>query len=282
MITKAQKSLQAMIAINDLKKTFYCYICDATTQYALDHKNMVISYTQGFCTSIIANYREMIHFVHIEFIRYASSLLQYTECYETNANAYNIPFTNFLKKYLRRIPFIRNCLRTAVRKPEDAAKECWFICNKYSLQKVSEFFEGEFKLLSRIKLAVTSFIRKFEQGDRFTGVKNVGPVDVSGKPLDLSSIENVDGLLIEPVAPGLLITNKKFVLNDTDRPFILGRSSDVRYNGIDLQHLVDVNKFLRGIGLPELSIQHEVSKNVRYQQRYYHNLNKTFYDDVLA
>lgn len=122
-----------MSSLNELKKTFYCYICDASSQFSIDHKNKLITYAPNFCTSLIYVYREMIHFLNVEFIKYANNFLQYVECYETDSNVYDFPFTNFLKKYLRRIPFIERCLQSAIKTPEVAIKDCWFICNKYSL-----------------------------------------------------------------------------------------------------------------------------------------------------
>lgn len=78
-----------------------------------------------------------------------------------------------------------------------------------------------------------SFLRKFEQGDRFLNMTNIEPIDDKGNPLNINNVFNIDGLLLEPVSPGLLISNKRFILNDTDRPLILGRSSHTNFNGID-------------------------------------------------
>ena len=222
--------------IHQYKSSLYCLVCNAHEQQYFDPINKTITISQDFCRMLLIEKEGYLKFAHILFVEFMDSLLQYVQCFETDAKVYNFPFLNFLTKYKRRIPFIKNCFENLESK--NFMKYCWFICEKYDLMRVSPFFDGEVKLLRRVQIAIFSFIRKMEiETTRYNRIKN--------KPFLLAKT-NVNGMLVEPLNPSHLHT-QAFYLAKKERKKLLGKL-DTRMKLPHKQAYDLLDKFLKALG----------------------------------
>jgi hypothetical protein len=194
---------------------------------------------------------------------------------------------------LRRIRFIKKCLKATNNNEEGYLKTCWFICNKYSLTKFSKFFDGDLRLAMRVKLATFSFLRKFrlqvktykQRQKKLSNIKGGGKQKGKGKgKRRIRTIRNVNGLLVEPVQPSLLITHKKFVLQRKIRPQTLGEKSRFGFPDYTDEEIQAINETLKGMNYGSLeTIRRKFYEESQIQeQNYYSSLNSTFPGQVLA
>ena len=202
--------------IHDMKASLYCTICNVHEQQYFDAKSKSLVMSENFCKAFLTEHFDFVRFTHIVFIEYMDEMLQYIQCFETDAKVFDFPFTNFLIKYKRRIPFIKECLASLNK--GDMKDKCWFICNKYNLMRYSPFFDGDVKLIRRIYITVLSFLRKMT-----IETKENSKIM---KKNTLLTFQNVNGLLIEPLNPGHAMS-KHYYLRAKDRKKILG-SLDTR------------------------------------------------------
>ncbi len=74
------------------KKSFYCALCDAHEQKYFDVVREKFVLSHGFCRSLLHKNGPTIKFLNIIFIEFADFLMQFTECYETDAEIWSFPF----------------------------------------------------------------------------------------------------------------------------------------------------------------------------------------------
>ena len=201
----------------DVKGGVYCSMCDAHQQVYFNVEKKRIMVKEYFCKSLLHKKKDLFNFMHIFFVEYMDSLLQYVSCFETDGKAFSFPFKNFMEKYRRRIMLVKNCLN-ATESPEFMDK-CWFICKNYKFFGIDWFYNGDVQLVKRVYLAVFSFLHKFRDSE-ILYKKN------GGTPGYLSQ-DNVDGMLVEPLNPGHSVSDK-YYLDDRTRKDILGKL-DLRY-----------------------------------------------------
>lgn len=260
-----------MTQVHSYKSSLYCILCNAHEQRYVDPSKKTITVTEGFCKSLLIEKEGYFKFVHILFVEFMDSLLQYVQCFETDAKVYTFPYINFLTKYKRRIPFLRACFDNL--DTEHFMTYCWFICDKFDMMRISPFFDGDVKLLRRVQIALLSFIRKMRiSASEYERLKDNTEY--------LLTKENVDGMLIEPLNPGHLFT-KKFYLDKNDRMKLLGKL-DTRLKLPNKQSEELLDSFLKVLGygsvktLQKLKKDHKklVKKNKRLEKDF-KQLSKT-------
>ena len=162
----------------------------------MDLANKRWIFNEGFCRTVLNKHSAIVKFLNVIFIEYTDFLLQYVSCYSTDAKAFSFPYQNFLTKYKRRIPMIKKCYENL--DTEDFMKYCWFICSTHKVMNISDFYDGDRALYKRIYLAIFSFLRKFN-------------VDMKDANIDITSLGNVNGLIMEPVSPQNTITKRTYM-----------------------------------------------------------------------
>lgn len=55
-------------SISSLKKSFYCYACDATRQKFIDTQTKDIVYEQKFCRDLMSGYKNFIYWNNVIFM----------------------------------------------------------------------------------------------------------------------------------------------------------------------------------------------------------------------
>lgn len=239
-----------MMILGDLRKQFFCSLCDGHAQRFFDHKRKLILYKNDFCSRITSQFLDYLQFMNVLFIEFADSLLQYVQCFETDGNLYNFPFQNFLVKYKRRIPFFKRCFQSVVGEDPAYMKNCWFICNKFSLMRINGIFDGDLPLLTRIRIALFSFLRKLsQQRDVDQRMDREFPQARNVSRIDLGIVENVNGILIEPVSPALLVSNRRFYMGRRDRQNVMGNLTTSGILPLPREVMPQVNSFLSSMNL---------------------------------
>lgn len=250
LLPSVKLSLKTMV---NMKRAFYCHLCDAHMHQYFDLKKKTIQMSKGFCNRLLKKQIDYFRFMHIILIEFASQLLQYQACFETDGQVFEFPFKTFLTKYLRRIPIIKKCLSSLTDK-KSFYKNCWMLCEQYQYYTFSSFFDGDPELLRRINVSLISFQRKLTRAKRwqdkldkkafkfakFTRKEQAGMI---GKELLLP--ENVDGTLIEPLNPSHMITDKKFYFKKDDRVRLINQKDanqwSVGYRSDQTKHFFKLN-----------------------------------------
>ena len=229
----------------DLKGSVYCALCDAHQQTYFNIEKRVVTVKQEFCSSLLEEKKDLINFMHIFLVEYMDNVMQYTQCFETDSQVYNFPFRNFLEKYKRRIPLIKECY-ASLDKP-DFMDKCWFICNNYKFFGLDSFFNGDVELVKRVYLIIFSFIHKLKASEE--------QLEEEKKSPDYVVDDNVNGLLVEPLHPGHAISNYYYI-EDSTRKELLGKL-DTRYIPPKLSPkkkeavTKKADELLKNVGLPD-------------------------------
>ena len=228
----------------DLKGSVYCSLCDSHQQNFFSVEKKKIMVQEHFCKSLIHGKKDLFNFMHVFFVEYMDSLMQYAQCFETDGRVFSFPFKNFMEKYKRRIILVKDCLDNS-DKPNFMDK-CWFICKSYKFFGVDWFYNGDVKLVKRVYLALFSFLHKLSTSEHEYLKKG-------GEPGYLAQ-DNVDGMLIEPLGPSYAVSNK-YYLEDRTRKHILG-SLDTRPKLSPEEKKKaekGVNELLKKLGLPSIA-----------------------------
>lgn len=203
-----------MSIVHSMKRGTYCAVCDPTQQFVFDIAKRQIQYDKKFCGKMLKQHRDYLRFMNIVFLRYVDQILQYIQCFESDGQVFSFPFQNFLRKYIRRIPFWERCLSKVDRDGWEA--DCWSICNKFNVFKVSPLFDGDQALVERVSATVISFLRKWNfEANAYapTLASRTSETWVRENVFNLIATDNVNGMMIEPVNPGSFVTRDRFTPN---------------------------------------------------------------------
>lgn len=202
-------------SIGDHKKAFYCSLCDAHQQIHFDETEQLIYYSNDYCRNTLNTFRDYFTFMNIIYIEYIDSILQYIQCYESDALVFEFPFQNFLVKYKQRIPFWKACLDSL--ESDFFINNCWSICNKFSQFSRSSLIEGNIDFFQRTTSTIFSFLRKVRIENPFFNDTHNFNITYAARMtlnLNLTTTGNVNGLMYEPLGPAMLITNNRYFMAD--------------------------------------------------------------------
>ena len=158
-IDDIQKELQRMI---ELKKSFYCSLCDIRKQRNIDPINKVITFDRAFCRRLVIEFKDYIKFQNVLLIEYIDLVLQYIRCFQSSADESKFPLTNFLHPYRKQFEQIQNCFNGI--ETGDFMDNCAFLCNQFSYTTLSPFWDGNQELINRANFELFGFFRKLESG----------------------------------------------------------------------------------------------------------------------
>jgi len=179
------------LRISEIKKTFYCNLCDAKRQMKIDIKSGSIEFNSGFCKNLITDYKDYIRFQNIVLIEYIDLVLQYIRCFQTSGKEEELPYNGFLNAYQNNFDVIHKCFDN-INQP-DFMSYCRYICQQYSYTTFSRFFDGNPELLDRVLITVAGFFRKLKANqdltinsknnfDNFDALDAVNLVDLDNNP----------------------------------------------------------------------------------------------------
>ena len=260
---------QAMTSIHDVKKGFYCAICDANQRDVFIMTKKAINYDVQFCKTLLVNYRDYLRFMNVFYIQYIDQIFQYIQCFESDGKIFSFPYQNFLRKYLRRIRFWERCFNSLAEDGTFYEAHCWSICNKWSLTKASPLFDGDLVLLERITATIFSFLRKWQfEIDLYDPIKRnrTSTTYIGENVFNLKATDNVNGLLMEPINPSYLITANKYIADSELQSNFYNVSPANPISDTSQKQLV-VNEMLKQVRLGNwTSLKNYVDRPRTYQQ----------------
>ncbi len=183
-VTDIHSELQRMI---ELKKSFYCALCNMSKQKYIDPVNKIMTFDQGFCRNLIVEFRDYIKFQNVLLIEYIDMVSQYIRCFQSPADESRFPSVNFLHPYRKQFEQIENCFNGIEK--GDFMTNCVFLCNQFSYTTISTFFDGNQDLINRANFELFSFFRKIkskvplvlEQKDFDDQVHDINTLDFSNE-----------------------------------------------------------------------------------------------------
>lgn len=251
-----------------VKGGVYCSLCDAHQQefFNIEKKKVIVK--EHFCKSLLHQKKDLFNFMHVFFVEYMDSLLQYTQCFETDGKIFSFPFKNFMEKYKRRIVLVKSCLESTDKK--DFMDKCWFVCKNYKFFGVDWFYNGDVALVKRVYLSIFSFLHKLNQ-EAHEHIRK------GGNP-DFTVADNVNGMLVEPLNPSYAIS-KHYYIDDKTRKDLLGKL-DTRYKPPPLpkkkKKKVEkkVDKMMKNLGLPSVKKIEKLKKEHKALKKKYSEVKK--------
>jgi hypothetical protein len=200
-------------SLQNSKKGFYCALCDGSQQKNFEQQKKTIIYNSTFCQNVLSHHIDYFKFMNVVYIQFADQMMQFIQCFESDAQVFDFPFQNFMRKYIRRIQFWEQCFGKLAEWGESTPPECWSICNKLSMTSISPLIEGDLKLVDRISATLFSFIRKMDvETVRFATNETLPNATsyLTDQVFNVRNTENVNGLLVEPVNPSDFINDNYF------------------------------------------------------------------------
>ena len=187
-----------------MKKTFYCSLCDREKQDNIDTSGRTITFTQGFCKTLVTDFQDYIKLHNVIFVKYFDILLQYSRCFTTLASENVFPKKSLLKEKLMRVKYINRCFENAHE--DNFMDYCFYLCDQFSYTSLSGFFDGDVEFLKKINFFLLSFLRKYESRQPLTSPTLEEPSDLHSVNFDdpiYMEEQEKENLLLPPDDAGL-------------------------------------------------------------------------------
>lgn len=233
--------------IQNTKKSLYCSLCDAAQQSNFNYQNLTMAFEPNFCVKMLQNHIDYFRFMNVVFVQFMSQMLQYIQCFETDARVFQYPFENFMQRLTRRATFWNSCFNSLRNNTNATTPECWSICNKMSIVGISPLIEGDVALIEKVTAVLFSFVRKFEVESlraRSNATISNSTTQWADQVFNVRNTENVDTFGIEPLGPADFITNKTFLPDRRSGVEFFGRDPNTGYRTKDQMQMA-VNELLR-------------------------------------
>jgi hypothetical protein len=198
-----------------MKKTFYCSLCDQKMQNNINTKARTITFTQGFCKTLVTEFQDYIKLHNLIFVKYFDAVLQYARCFTTLASENVFPKKSLLKEKMMRIKYINRCFKHA--NDPNFMDYCFYLCDQYSYTSLSGFFDGDIEFLKKINFFLLSFLRKYESKQPLTQPYLEEPADLDSVNFDdpvYMTEQEQENLLLPPDDAGLDEEEKKSESSD--------------------------------------------------------------------
>lgn len=149
---------EAFVRLTNLKKTFYCVLCDYQMQRAIDVENQLVFMSKDFCSSLVFELKEFFLWKNVLFMRYVHNLFQIVNCFDSSGEIEFVNFKNVLTKRYQQSFFIKRCTKH-IGTPNEF-RYCHFLCSKYRVDGLSAELEEDLTFLKSVYHVLVSFVRK--------------------------------------------------------------------------------------------------------------------------
>lgn len=146
--------------IMGLKKTLYCYLCDANNNRNFVKKAGLIIMEEEFCLDMIERYNEYLRWKHVKLVQYFDMVYQYLSCLESDGSATHFPFRSFLDRYKRRIDFYNRCLVLGAERSQGFMAACHFLCTDFKLHGLSASWDADLRIVRNMLFILFNSIRR--------------------------------------------------------------------------------------------------------------------------
>lgn len=159
-----QREIEGYYSLNKeimgLKKTLYCYLCDANNNRNFVKKAGLIIMEEDFCLDMIDRYNEYLRWKHVKLVEYFDLVYQYLSCLESDGSATHFPFRSFLDRYKRRIDFYNRCLMLGAERSQSFMAACHFLCTDFKLHGLSASWDADLRIARNMLFILYNSIRR--------------------------------------------------------------------------------------------------------------------------
>ena len=93
--------------------------------------------------------RDLLLFLNVNLIEIIEFILNYKKCLQGTRSVDIHNRSPLIRKELLRLKVIKSCLG-GESSPTDFYEKCWFICESFKWNKISDLFDGNLKLLQTV------------------------------------------------------------------------------------------------------------------------------------
>lgn len=141
--------------ILDLKKTVYCFVCDAHQQRMFNNTHKLVIFEQSFCRDLLNAHADYIKWVNVYLVQLMDQLFQIMECFASKGNDFALPYRSKIDYHKRMMFFIQRCLD--YKDGDQFMFYCHFICTDFKFHGYSQYWDGNLKLVQEMAVHFHEF-----------------------------------------------------------------------------------------------------------------------------
>jgi len=143
-------------SILDLKKGFYCSMCNKTDSPFIDIKKMKYTFSKAFCVNIVKEYKTYLEWKNVKFMEYILKMYQYLKCFSDDGTPQPMPFKFFDPAHEAAFPSTKACLEM---KSDKEVGNCLDVCSSFDFVHYSPVFDGEKLFIKKVINHILSVVR---------------------------------------------------------------------------------------------------------------------------
>jgi hypothetical protein len=134
-------------SVLELKRGFYCEMCNKASNAFIDVTKKRISLSQGFCFDVVSQFKDYLSWKNITFMKYVLKVYQYLKCFSDDGTPVPMPFKFFAKEHEEAVPQTESCM--GITKPDEVGN-CLDLCDEFDYIHYSAAFDGERQFIVKL------------------------------------------------------------------------------------------------------------------------------------
>ena len=143
-------------SILELKRGFYCSICDKASAAFIDVKKQQITLGKNFCYSVVTEHKKYLEWKNVAFMQYILKAYQYLKCFSDDGSPQKMPFAFMDPEHEAALPSMQSCL--AMKSKKDVG-HCLSLCDSFDYVHYSPAFDGERKFIHKMINFILGVVR---------------------------------------------------------------------------------------------------------------------------
>ena len=143
-------------SILELKRGFYCGICDKKMSSFINTKSNKISLDKEFCYDTVKKFKKYLEWKNVDFLEYILKAYQFLKCFSDDGSPQKMPFKFMDPKHEKHLPMMKSCM-TIKNKKEVGS--CIPICDTFDYVHYSPVFDGEKKFIHKMINFILNVVR---------------------------------------------------------------------------------------------------------------------------
>jgi hypothetical protein len=153
LIDKLQPRLRSVL---DLKKGFYCSMCNKNDVGFIDVKKQKFTFSKNFCVNVVTEFRTYLEWKNVTFMEYLLKAYQYLKCFSDDGTPQPMPFKFFDPAHEAAFPSTQACLQM---KSAKEVGSCLDLCSSFDFVHYSPVFDGEKVFIKKVINHILSVVR---------------------------------------------------------------------------------------------------------------------------
>ena len=143
-------------SILELKRGFYCSICDKGSAAFIDIKKGKMTLAKNFCYEVVTEYKKYLEWKNVTFMEYILKAFQYLKCFSDDGTPEKMPFAFMDPEHEAALPNMQSCL--AMKSKKDVG-HCLSLCDSFDYVHYSPAFDGERKFIHKMINFILGVVR---------------------------------------------------------------------------------------------------------------------------